>query len=149
MSYLIVLIIYFVLIAKPGFAQWREEDDSLESRSPALNISNDVIYPIRFDTINPYIFYNNDSKIFTIYKPDFNLIRNKLTYSILYQRSFFSPLNKPSGTIDRFNLFKESLRNSLALEYKKRQKYDLGDFGKYLGISQQIFAIILGIISLL
>ena len=143
------VIISIFLLAQLGFAQVNENNDSLESKTPAFNISNDVNYPIRFDTINPYIFYNSESKLFTIYKPDFNLIRNKLTYSMLYQRSFFPPLNKPPGTIDRFNLFKESLLNSLALEYKERQKYDLGDFGRYLGISKQIFAIILGIISLL
>jgi hypothetical protein len=149
MYYYCAVIISVFLLAQPSFAQLNEENDSLENKNPAFNISNDGNYPIRFDTINPYIFYNNESKIFTIYKPDFNLIRNKLTYSMLYQRSFFPPRNKSPGTIDRFNLFKESLRNTLALEYKKRLKYDLGEFGRYLGISKQIFAIILGIISLL
>ena len=143
------VIISIFLLAQLNFAQLNADQDSLDNKTPRFNISNNVNYPIRFDTINPYIFYNNESKIFTIYNPDFNLIRNKLSYSVLYQRSFFPPLTKPSGITVRFNLFKESLRNSLALEYKKRLKYDLGDFGKYLGISKQIFAIILGIISLL
>ncbi len=149
MYYYSAVFISIFLLAQLNYAQLNADKDSLDNKTPAFNISNDVNYPIRFDTTNPYIFYNSESKLFTIYKPDFNLIRNKLTYSILYQRSFFPLLNKSPSTIDRFKLFKESLRNSLVLEYKKRQKYDLGDFGRYLGISKQIFAIILGIISLL
>ena len=143
------VILSIILLAQPDYAQLNTDKDSLDNKSPPFNISNDVNYPNRFDTTQPYIFYNNESKIFTIYKPDYNLIRNKLTYSILYQRSFFPPLNKPPGIVDRFNLFKESLYKSLALEYKKRPDYELGEFGKYLGISRSIFAIILGIISLL
>jgi len=148
MYYYSAVIISIFLLAQSNFAQLKDENDSLENKSPAFNISNDVNYLNRIDSFEPQFFYNNDSKIFTLYKPDFNLLRNKLTYSILYQRSFFPP-NKSPGIVDRFNSFKESLRESLTLEYKKRQRYDLGEFGKYLGISKQIFAIILGIISLL
>ena len=149
MSFYCAVIISIILLAKPDYAQINTDKDSLNNKTPAYNISNDVNYPNRFDTTQPYIFYNNKSKIFTIYKPDYNLIRNKLTYSILYQRSLLPSLNNQTNSIDQFDSFKESLYNALALEYKKRQRYDLGEFGKYLGISRNLLAIILGIISLL
>jgi hypothetical protein len=149
MSLYCAVIISIILLAQPIYGQWNADKYSLDNNTPAYNISNDENYQIRFDTIDPHIFYNRESKIFTIFKPDFNLIRDKLTSSILYQRSLFPTLHKSPSTINRFDLFKESLRNSLALEYKKRPNYDLGEFGRYLGISQSIFAIILVIISLL
>ncbi len=149
MSFYCAVIISIILLAKPDYAQINTDKDSLNNKTPAYNISNDVNYPNRFDTTQPYIFYNNKSKIFTIYKPDYNLIRNKLTYSILYQRSLLPSLNNQTNSIDQFDSFKESLYNALALEYKRRQRYDLGEFGKYLGISRNLLAIILGIISLL
>jgi hypothetical protein len=47
----------------------------------------------------------------------------------------------------------ESLRISLKIlreiEYRNRMRYDLGELGKYLGLSRNVTAIVLAILSLL
>ncbi len=142
-------LFFTFLFVDIGFTQLNEKEDTSKTEISDTHQSLNLNSPNNLDSIQPFIFYNYDSKLFTVFKPDYNLIRNKLTYSMLIQRSFSLPVNKPPGLVDRFNSFKESLKNSLSLEYKKRPNYDLGEITKYLGISQQIFAIILGIISLL
>ena len=50
---------------------------------------------------------------------------------------------------DKLASAKNSISEFLILKYNDIPKYDLGKFGVYLGISKKVFAIILGIISLL
>ena len=50
---------------------------------------------------------------------------------------------------DELESYKKSLNILMALGYENYTKYDLGEIGKYLGISQKLMAIILGILTLL
>ena len=50
---------------------------------------------------------------------------------------------------DDLESYKKSVNILMALGYEDYTKYDLGELGKYLGISQEIMAIILGILTLL
>lgn len=51
--------------------------------------------------------------------------------------------------LDDFELSRKKLSKFLKAKYDEIPNYDLGKFGQYLGISKKIFAIILGILSLL
>lgn len=50
---------------------------------------------------------------------------------------------------DKLASAKNNISKFLMLKYNSIPNYDLGKFGVYLGISKKVFAIILGIISLL
>lgn len=49
----------------------------------------------------------------------------------------------------QFEKFKKEMYRILALKYKDYTKYDLGEIGYYLGLSKNIMAIVLAIISIL
>jgi len=109
-------------------------------------------------------------------KPDSSRIKLKLKGSVLpdnelqyqkitvpFQRKGNNNLLNPNidlypGLLQTYNGFeqhdkltsaKNNISEFLILKYNNIPKYDLGKFGVYLGISKKVFAIILGIISLL
>lgn len=58
-----------------------------------------------------------------------------------------SPYNSSYQLKDSLNYFNNNLSKELALNYKELNKYDLGKFGQYLGLSRQMLTLILAILS--
>jgi len=56
------------------------------------------------------------------------------------------PINQ--SNIDELKSFKKSMSVLLIKEYKKRNKYDLGKVGQFLGLTRDVTAIIIAILSL-
>jgi len=55
--------------------------------------------------------------------------------------------NKNDYSEEEFTYFKDSFKQLMEIAKKNHYKYDLGEVGRYLGISRKILAIILAIIS--
>ncbi|MFZ1517365.1 MAG: hypothetical protein WAU11_01240 [Ignavibacteriaceae bacterium] len=70
---------------------------------------------------------------------------NEINDKILFSQNYF--LSNKDNFIDSTENFKQSF--ALLMEYEKhnQNKYDLGEFGRYLGISKDIMTIILALIS--
>ena len=74
---------------------------------------------------------------------DFDISQLRFTYS-LNKELFSNPLN----TTEQLKSYKKSYQFLAGIRYKEMTKYDLGLVGKYLGVSRNIAAIILAILSL-
>lgn len=84
-----------------------------------------------------YLPYDNDQNNWEIFIPK-SMLRNDLSNRLKWN----------SNEVELVSL-KISLKLLRQLEYRNRMKYDLGELGKYLGISKNIMALILAILSLL
>lgn len=121
---------------------------------------------LTIDTTNHVKDYDDP---FVINRESFNSDYNKNNYYLL-KSLFTNPLHfnnyqqfSGSYSYDKFNNYsqniidhndqitrsKKELYRILAIKYKERNKYDLGEIGKYLGVSKNVAVIILAIISIL
>lgn len=118
------------------------------------NLSN---FSIKDSTSNVNPINKNDLQFKKIFRNDVKKrIRNDLMFGLeIYSKA----INDSALILQAYSLdinvyhkeelgsFKESFSLLMELEKKDRNKYDLGFVTKYLGISQQVLAIILAIIS--
>jgi len=146
-----LLVKYFlvVFLSLHSFPQVSNGVDSvrfLRNTEDNLKIFN----PFRETTnFQPFLLYDSGIKKLQIIVPK---------YSFKSSRSFHPPnlslngLSEQSLWInpeDELKSFKISLNILREMEYESLIKYDLGELGKYLGLSRNIMAVILAIISLL
>ena len=97
----------------------------------------------------PNYFYNNKSQKWEIFIPPYNFNKNlaiKSKYLLLNDLRRKSLYTNSENLMESYN---ESIKILMSIGYKDYTKYDLGELGKYLGISRDIMAIILGILTLL
>jgi hypothetical protein len=98
---------------------------------------------------DPYLFYDDEQKSWNVFVPEYSL---RSSIKIQSQNLFLNDLSNQSKWFtakDELESFKLSLNILRGIEYKNRTKYDLGEFGKYLGLSRNIIAIILAVLSLM
>ncbi|MCG6913061.1 hypothetical protein LJE86_04020 [bacterium BMS3Abin03] len=142
------LIIFLLLTINFQFAaQNVDYKDSSNTATIKIDTNKSDIPYFKKNTFEPKIFYNSELKKWEIFIPGYRL-NNKQIYS-----GTLSLNNLASGNIftyskDEMKTYHESLRLLLDIQYGERMKYDLGEIGKILGISKNIFAIILAILSL-
>ena len=133
------LIIFLLLTINFQFAaQNVDYKDSSNTATIKIDTNKSDIPYFKKNTFEPKIFYNSELKKWEIFIPGYRL-NNKQIYSGTLLLN-----NLASGNIFTY----ESLRLLLDIQYRERMKYDLREIGKILGISKNIFAIILAILSL-
>ncbi len=118
------------------------------------NLSN---FSIKDSTSNVNPINKNDLQFKKFFRSDVKKrIRNDLMFGLeLYSKAIndsvflLQPysLDLKHYSKEELESFKESFSLLMELQKKDRNKYDLGFVTKYLGISQQVLAIILAIIS--
>lgn len=133
-----------------GFAQIKGKIDSTKIDTTKHKINNEKEYFNNSDLFksNTFLHKNNLPKSKSaglIYL----LKNNNLIYSNPYLYFGLIPGESRGNFTDRFAESKKYLFKLLELGYKDQTKYNLGKFGRYLGISKNVLAIILGIISLI
>jgi len=126
-----VITIIILIIATQTFAQKGNNISDAKTDTLKHKIGTDKEYLQNSDSINYDYQFNKDFQ-----KLDF--VIPKLNSS-----------NKIQISSDKLASFKNSWTRLMELEYKESTKYDLGEVGKYLGISKNVFAIVLAILSLL
>lgn len=123
-----IAVIFFIVV-ESSYSQSLEQTDTTKTDSVTNEFKSDL--------------ENSDS--IHLYQPicllRFHLYKNQLTNS--YSQKF-----NEAKFDDEFLYFRDSFLKSLQAAYKDQMKYDLGEFGKYLGVSKKLFAIILAILSL-
>lgn len=107
------------------------------------------VYPLKFQLLNTDKpnKYNLNFKKQVIILPDKLSHKNYILFNLPFSLKIDVPEQRESLK-EQFAHFQTSLYNSLALEYKKFTKYDLGEVGRYLGISGKVFTIILWLLSI-
>ncbi len=150
MKNIFVCLIIISTFSHTGFAQTKGRTDSMKIDTTKQKIKNKKEY---FN--NSDLFKSNDS----LYKNNLQkpksagsiylLKGNNLIYSNPYLNSGLIAGENSVNFTDRFAESKKYLFKLLELGYKNQIRYNLGKFGRYLGISKNVLAIILGIISLI
>jgi len=126
-----VIILIILLIAVQTFAQKGNDFSDAKTDTVKYKIGIDKEYLQHSDSINYDYQVNKDFQ--------------KLDFVIPKLNSF----DKIQISSDKLASFKNSWARLMELEYQESTKYDLGEVGKYLGISKNVFAIVLAILSLL
>jgi hypothetical protein len=148
MRHYFILIFFVVVFSSQIFAQDSGNKDSskVDTTKSASNNLNSFFDSNLFE---PQLYYDNDIKKWKIFIPQYSLRSN---FEINSKYLYLDDLKKKSVytySDDELESFKESINILMALGYKDYTKYDLGELGKYLGISQKLMAIILGILTVL
>ena len=104
------------------------------------------------DTVKYFEKTNRPESINRLWERDNFLLRTKLGLKSFGNYKRFDNFNLNFfDSRKNFQIIrsKKELYRILALKYKERNKYDLGKLGTYLGLSEDAFAIILAIISVI
>ena len=142
------LLLSISITAGQLFAQDVMDIDTLktDTTKSAINFFNP------FNDINsdePQLYYDNEKKKWKIFIRQYSLRSN---FEIDSKYLYLNDLKRKSVytySENEMESYDESIKILMALGYKNYTKYDLGELGKYLGISKKIMAIILGILTLL
>jgi len=135
-----IIICIFIFQCK-YFSQENHQDFSIKDSTSILN-------PINTNDLQFKNFFRSDVK---------KRMRNDLILGLeLYSKSLNDTVLLLQANSFDFNnyskeelkSFKESFSLLMELAKKDRNKYDLGEVGKYLGLSRKVMAIILAIISI-
>ena len=148
MRHYFIFIFYVVVFSSQIFSQNSVNQDSskIDTTKSASNNFNLFFDSNSFES---QLYYDNEIKKWKIFIPQYSLRSN---FEINSKYLFLDDLKKKSVytcSEDELESFKESINILMALGYKDCTKYDLGELGKYLGISQKLMAIILGILTVL
>ena len=150
-------IIICAVFININFAQTTNDLDTVKIDTSKQKTTN-KINPIKIDTVKHKnkngivekqslrlyglkILYNNHFN-----KPSFYILYNNIEYSTSNVSTNYFYRNN-NNTTDRLKLFNESLHKLLVREYGMRGKYDLGEVGRYLGITNKIITIALWLLS--
>ena len=143
-------IIFFLFLSSSIFGQSlskeRNDDSIYYNRNLSLTNSplhNSEMFKNRYiDKLNILYGFNKNSVDLT----------NSLLFSC-FRKNDFMHLNLYPNVYfqnsDQIEKSKKELNRILALKYKEQNKYDLGKIGVYLGLSKNVTAIILAIISIM
>lgn len=142
-----IILIFLVILFQQNFAKTFSPTDSTKTGSIKISKQQQSKH---LSTLNLLNFNEQKSKKHreqTLIIPKNSVLNWKLLELELSQNLYFN--NNYNKKFDDFEYSKKKLQKFLALKYKEIPNYDLGKFGQYLGIIKKIFAMILGIISLL
>jgi hypothetical protein len=146
-SYLILFLL--ILLSNQIFSQNISNSDPSQTSFNKID-SLQIFNPFKENRPSkPYLLYDENLKRWNVIVPEYRLRSSKYFSTNNY---LFSELSDKSNWIypeDDLESFKLSLNILREIEYKNRMKYDLGEIGKYLGLSKNIMAIILAILSVL
>lgn len=143
-------IIFFLVVIFNAqiFSQHSINQDS--SKVDTTKIYSRLFNPFyNRNSFEPQFYFDNELNKWKIFIPLYGLKRE------FHIDSKYLPLNdvgRKSIYANSENLmesYNESIKILMALGYKDYTKYDLGELEKYLRISRDLMAIILGILSLL
>jgi len=136
----IFILITFFLYGQVSFSQSFTNDSSVSSSLINEELSED-------DSLQFKNIFRSDLKT-RISQDDFlglSLFKNAINDSSLY--NIKNKLELYDYPKDRTAYFHDSFQLLLQLEKKQQGKYDLGELSRYLGISRDVLAVILVIIS--
>ena len=136
------MIIVSIILVHINFAQTTNEINPIKIDTAKQKNTDEIVEKQSLRLYELKILYNNHFNKLPFYIPGNNII-----YPAPYALSNFSYRVNNYRTTNGLTLFSESLRKLLAKEYEKRGRYDLGKFGRYLGITYNIVAVILWILS--
>ncbi len=150
MSFCKNIILFAIILSSPLVAQsfgitTFDTTNCIESTNKINNIKlfNKEIYQNNYllkKQLNSNLLFN--TKLYMLNSNNYNL--NQLYYgNYLYSNSFISQKDY------QIMQSQKELYRILAIKYKQRNKYDLGTFGTYLGISKNVTAVIIAIISVI
>ena len=144
------LTIFFLIVVLNSqiFTQslYNQDSTKVDTIKPASNYFNPFLGSNSFES---HLYYDNESRKWNIFIPQYSLRSN---FEINSKYLYLDDLKKKTVYMyseDDLESYKKSVNILMALGYENYTKYDLGELGKYLGISQKLMAIILGILTLL
>ena len=131
MIYWKVLTLVIFLTVTQSIAQNENSISDAKTDTVKYKTGTDKEYFQHSDSVNYDYQINKDFQKLNFVLPSLN------SFDIIHVRT------------DKLASFKNSWARLMELEYEESTKYDLGKVGKYLGISQKVFAIVLAVLSLL
>lgn len=134
-------IIISAILIQINFAQTTNEINPVKIDTSEKS-TNEIVEKQSLNLYKLKILYNNYFN-----KSPFYIPYNKKEYTTSHVSTNYFYQNNNNTTTDGLTLFYESFHNLLAKDYEKRGRYDLGEFGRYLGISKKIITIILWLFS--
>lgn len=135
----ISLFINFIL----AFTCYPQDNSSISPVADSINTQNSIIK----DEFNFKNFFRDNSKKQMSNDVLFGLKLFNKTINDSKLVTQYAKFNLGDYSEDEQEFFKESFQQLMEIAKKDHYKYDLGEVGKYLGISRNILAIILAIIS--
>ncbi len=136
------MIIISVIFIHINFAQTTNEINSIKIDTAKHKNTDEIVEKQSLRLYELEIFYNNHFNKPSFFIPGNNIINTTLDASTNYGYRINN-----YRTNNELTLFNVSLYKLLAKEYENMGRYDLGEFGRYLGITYNIVAIILWILS--
>lgn len=138
MDYFKITLVVFLFVSSFLYAQKGRKNFSAQPDSSKIKLKlEEPVFP-NFELRTPKL-------ILPFLLKEISIFPNPNT--VLYRS--FSQSYSNFEQHDKLASARKNISKFLMLKYNSIPNYDLGKFGKYLGISKKAFAIILGIISLL
>ncbi len=141
MNKIIIVFFMIIILVQQDFAQVKEDTNFVKVDNTNFINANalDHLY-------SPKLFNANTLGKKYLSKHNIILLNHTLLSYKLNIDLFYMPINQ--SNIDELKSFKKSMSVLLIKEYKKRNKYDLGKVGQFLGLTRDVTAIIIAILSL-